>query len=233
MRIGLYILISGAVLGSAVSARAESCSKTLTNEVLSGYTFKDDGSTLSDKPVNQVTVSMTCGKWTTTLFGSTTLSSKGTFGKQSEVRQFGDEIDLTVDYNDTIGPVDYELEGSYWVLADFGSTKDDVFETHAEASHDLKLGSTTITPYGRATVWFASDTTYFVRGGLRLSTPLGASWTFDADAGYSQNVTGKYGTTYGEASLTRDLGHNLGLSFGVKAIEHTPTVVKVGLIKTW
>ncbi|MBU2103903.1 hypothetical protein KKD95_02730 [Patescibacteria group bacterium] len=207
------------------------CDTVVYGTVQNAYVYQDIGVVATDKPVLQAGISKVCGKFTYDLWTSTELSTDGPYGNRS----YGDELDLTINYdteiNDTpIGVVKVQVSAAYYIATDFGNVDDDFGQVYVDFGRPIQFGSATVTPYVRPMQWLGVETiedTTLVRAGVRFNIPLDQSWSVRGDASRTSDLTHSTGVFRGDVTATRDMG-SWNLSFSAKFTEATQTVFGVG-----
>lgn len=236
MRIALALSASLLIIGSAPSALAEECETTAYAGAYTGYAFQDLGIVVEDRPVLQAGATRTCGALSYDLWTSTTLSSEGPYGNRGS----GDEVDVTVSWSGTVGsPVgtlEIEASGAYWLLADFGRSRDDFVSASLKVGRPVELGAVTMMPYVQVSEWIGLDGAYdttLVRAGVSASLPLGERWTADFDLSHVDEFRDQTSTWRADLELTRTFRNGWSFAGSVKAAERMGTVFGLGAAKAF
>lgn len=181
---GVSVIISQiALLAFVGSAKAACDQKTVYMALVNRYIFQDTGFMGYDDPVFQGGATLSCDSgWFFDIFNSSGLSTDGSYGNLKE-RQYADEFDFTVarnaEFSSALGVFQYQIFTSYYMLADFDRSSDDVIEVRAELSRRFQLPDNlmkiTIAPYIR-TMGFIGlgvfDDSMILRPGMRVTLPL-------------------------------------------------------------
>ena len=234
-------LIAAAALATATAApaMAQECSASGHTKVASGYVMQDlgpekHGSVATDNAVNQGGATLTCGKVSYDVWYSLELSEEGEVGN----RGYGDEVDLTVMYNDTVatpfGKLTFEGSASIYLLSSFGEIRDDMLQFYADVGYPIEVGPVTITPFVRPIQWVglgAIPDESLVRAGTRFAVPLGDGWSIDGDVSMNFLLTSDRSHARGQVNLRKNLFESWSMAGEVKLTEGAPTVYAIGVAK--
>jgi len=228
MRIALALFTSIILLfGYAAPASAEDCETIVYAGVYSDYAFQDLGVLVDNRPSAQAGATRTCGKLSYDVWTSTVLSSESPYGN----RGGGDELNFTVTWSDTIespaGTLEVEVSGAYWLLADFGRSRDDIVVASLKVGRPVNLGNVTVTPYVQVSEWIGLDGDYrttLVRTGLSANLSLSEQWSVDVDVSHVEESFEDTSTWRSDLSLTRTLKNGWSVTGSALMAERMPTV---------
>ncbi|MDB4992455.1 MAG: hypothetical protein JWL75_700 [Parcubacteria group bacterium] len=207
--------------------------------VYSAYVFQDIAFVGDENPVVQADATVACASGFS--FNVWTSAATKGYGRPYGNRGFGDEIDFTGGYGKTmhtpIGPVRMDVSVAYNVIADFGTTKDDVMQLFVQASRPIKVGTVTVTPYVRAQEWVGVGSfpnAFFLRGGTQVSIPLTEQLSFSGDLSrvFGLSRDGR-NITRAQLSLSQGIGHNWSLTGTVKLTQSAKHVFALVLGKNF
>jgi hypothetical protein len=154
----LVLLIMLMSIGLSVPARAQedsvTTSWTLNTTVASRYI---DGNLepLSNRPTAFGYLSFGISDHASCYgFGSAILSTKG----RSGLEPYADQVELGCDYNNSWGPIDFEVEAGLAHFVGLGNISKDTFRTQIEASHMFTSNAYEAKLYVRAIYWIGLGT---------------------------------------------------------------------------
>ncbi|HYF29146.1 MAG TPA: hypothetical protein VEA36_02135 [Candidatus Paceibacterota bacterium] len=221
MRITLALLLSAMLLGSAQNALAD-CTDTLYGKAASGYILKDVGAEASDQPVVQGGATRTCGRLSYDLWVSGGLAG-----------DTANEIDLSVYYDDQVGPLKVQLAAQYFFVSlddSLGEPKDDIVAGYADLSLPVTRGRLTIAPLVRFVQLVGVKdlpNEGIVQPGVRGSFALDDRTTLSADIRHPISSRG-YSFFRVTTSLSRQVTERFAAQAGWEDTDQTPSVFWFG-----
>ncbi|MBX2866958.1 hypothetical protein KTR10_03320 [Candidatus Kaiserbacteria bacterium] len=237
------LLVTTTLLATAVSLPA-TAGATITTKVLDKY-LGTNGAVFHSGTVVQSDIFVTLGGG----FYTDVWVSYAAQGSWQST--FGDEVDLTLGWADTVGAFNVDVGAAYFNIADDGTGMGDVLQFYLTVDHPIKVGRSTVSPFVRAEVYTSSksgdnpDNGQFFRGGVMYSTPLAEKWGLSGKAQVSYD-TGAFGFTPGtfadvDAKVTYAVTESFSISaygkistpISTKASDTRSTETAFGMITSW
>lgn len=234
MKQALFGLVLLSAVASIATPAAADCTDTLYGSVRTDYLLQDIRVN-AGVPVSQNGATHRCGSHSIDLWTSVGLSGEGQYGN----RGVQDEWNFTYTYGDTydtpLGPLNVEGSISYWLLADFGETDDDLIGSYVQVGRPISIGSATVTPYVRFTQWTSmgviEDQT-LARPGIGVTVPFGDRFSFGGDLSQTNNLTMDDSHLRADATITYSPNDTTSFWVGGKFAEDAEPSLGIGFTHT-
>lgn len=203
----VFVLLSSLLLPSV--AFAQESTDVIYGKASTDYLLKDVGVPASLEPVLQGGATRTWGKVSVDVFGSVG-SEGGT----------ANEIDLSIFYDDKIGPVVYQLALQYYdvnVDDSLFESWDDFIVVYADVSYPMQFGNLTVAPLARMTQMQAVDelqSSTLLAPGVRASYQFSKDWSAKAEWREPFNLSQDYRTTRLDLTVSWQVTKEFALTFG-------------------